>query len=173
MKAETAPKPNRFCDAVDNVIRRIGYVLMWSNAILVAIIMVQVILRYGFGRGLVMLEELEWHFYGAAFMFGLSYAVMTDSHIRCDIVHARLSEKWRKRWDLFGYLFILLPFVILILYQSLDFVHESWRLSERSVAPTGLAFRWAIKSVIPLSFALLTLATFSRIIRIIGFLRRS
>jgi TRAP-type mannitol/chloroaromatic compound transport system permease small subunit len=89
-----------------------------------------------------------------------------------DIIHARLSEKWRKRWDLFGIVFLLLPFIVIIFHQSLDFVYESWRVSERSDAPMGLPFRWAIKAVIPLSFALLGVATISRAIRIVHSLRR-
>ena len=105
-------------------------------------------------------------------MFGASYALTLDSHIRVDIVHARLSEKWRYRWDLFGIIFLLLPFAIVIFHQSLDFVQESWRVNERSDAPLGLPWRWAIKSVIPISFGLLIAATVGRAVRIIAILRR-
>lgn len=42
------------------------------------------ILRYGFGHGLVILEELQWHYYALGIMFGASYAMMIDSHIRVD-----------------------------------------------------------------------------------------
>ena len=120
----------------------------------------------------MLLEELQWHLYALGIMFGASYAQMMDSHIRVDIIHARLTEKWRLRWDLFGTIFLLLPFIIVIFHHSLDFVHESWRLNERSDAPLGLPWRWAIKSVIPISFGLLGLATLARAARIISKLRR-
>ena len=165
--------PNPFCDGIDKMVRSIGHVVMWSNFILIFVIILQVILRYGFGHGLIVLEELQWHLYALGIMFGASYAVMLDSHIRVDIIHARLSEKWRQRWDLFGIVFLLLPFIFVIFHQSLDFVHESWRVGETSDSPQGLAFRWAIKAVIPISFGLLFLATVSRAIRIILSLRRS
>ena len=164
--------PNKFSDGIDAVIRGIGHVIMWTNLVLIAVIILQVILRYGFGRGLVILEELQWHLYALGIMFGASYALTLDSHIRVDIVHARLSEKWRYRWDLFGIIFLLLPFAIVIFHQSLDFVHESWRVNERSDAPLGLPWRWAIKSVIPISFGLLIAATVGRAVRIIAILRR-
>lgn len=164
--------PHKFCDGLDKFVLTIGHFFMWTNVILIVVIILQVVLRYGFGHGLVLLEELQWHLYAIGIMFGASYAVTLDSHIRVDIVHARLSQKWRNRWDLFGIVFLLLPFVIIIFHQSLDFVYESFRVNERSDAPMGLPLRWAIKGVIPLSFAMLILATFSRAVRIVHALRK-
>jgi TRAP-type mannitol/chloroaromatic compound transport system permease small subunit len=172
MNKDTQETPNKFSDTIDAIIRQIGHVLMWANCVVILFIILQVILRYGFGHGLVILEELQWHFYGVAFMFGLSYAVMTDSHVGMDLVYDKLSPKWQCRWDIFGIIFLLLPFAGLLCYQSIDFVHESWRLNERSVAPQGLPWRWAIKSVVPIAFALVVLASLSRLIRTIATLRR-
>jgi TRAP-type mannitol/chloroaromatic compound transport system permease small subunit len=173
MSDEAKQPANKFSDTVDGIIRRIGHVMMWSNCVVIFLIILQVILRYGFGHGLVVLEELQWHFYAVGIMFGLSYAVMTNSHVGMDLVYERLSKKWQARWDIFGILFLLLPFAGLIFYQSLDFVHEAWRLGESSVAPMGLCCRWAIKAVVPLSFALVILATLSRLVRTIASLREA
>lgn len=159
-------------DRLDKFVKGIGHTVMWANGILILVIILQVVLRYGFGQGLVILEELQWHLYAVGIMFGTSYAMTLDSHIRVDIIHANLSEKWRKRWDLFGIVFLLLPFAIMVFHQSLDFVYESWRVSERSNAPMGLPCRWLIKGVIPASFALLTLAIISRFLRIVHYLRK-
>lgn len=163
---------SRFSDNLDRIIQRIGHVMMWTNGILIFVIILQVVLRYGFGKGLVLLEELQWHLYAIGIMFGASYAVTMDSHIRVDIIHARLSKKWRNRWDLFGIIFLLLPFILIIFHQSLDFVYESWRVNERSDAPMGLPFRWLIKGVIPVSFGLLCIAVISRAVRVVHFLRK-
>jgi TRAP-type mannitol/chloroaromatic compound transport system permease small subunit len=174
MTAETNQEQssNKFSDVTDAVIRGIGHFFMWTNIVLIVVIILQVVLRYGFGYGLVILEELQWHLYALGIMFGASYAIMMDSHIRVDIIHARLSQKWRNRWDLFGIVFLLLPFAIMVFHQSLDFVYESWRVNERSDAPMGLPWRWAIKGVIPVTFALLIAATVARAVRIITALRR-
>ncbi len=168
MTISNPSQSNRFCDPLDRFIKSVGHVVMWSNGLLIIIIILQVVLRYGFGHGLVPLEELQWHLYAIGIMFGASYAQVLDSHIRVDIIHSRLSDKWKKRWDLFGIVFLLLPFIFVIFLQSLDFVGESWRLNEGSDAPLGLPWRWAIKSVIPISFGLLLLATLSRAIRIVS-----
>ena len=165
--------PIKFSDGLDTFIRRIGHVVMWTNGILIFAIILQVVLRYGFGRGLVVLEEIQWHLYALGIMIGASYAMMMNSHIRVDIIHARLSEKWKLRWDLFGIVFLLLPFLFMIFHQSLDFVYESWRVNEHSDAPMGLPWRWLIKSVIPISFGMLFVAAISRLVRIVVQLRRA
>lgn len=160
------------CDTAERFIQHIGHIVMWGNGLLVLVILLQVVLRYGFGRGMVILEELQWHLYGLGIMIGASYALVTDSHIRVDIVQSRMSEKWKNRWELFGILFLLLPFAAVIFHQSLDFVYESFRVSERSDAPLGLPFRWIIKGVIPISFALLILAAISRFVRILNTMQK-
>lgn len=152
-------------DKIDNFVRAVGHLFCWANGLLVAVIILQVVLRYGFKNGLVALEELQWHLYAIGVMFGISYAQVNDSHIRVDVVHMRLSGRTQRIIEIVGILFFILPFAWVIFYHSLDFVADAWRTGERSDAPLGLPFRWAIKAVIPVSFGLLGLAAISRLIR--------
>ena len=154
-----------FPDFLDNLIRQIGHVVCMVNALLIVAIIGNVALRYGFSNGQVWLEELQWHFYAIGVMMGLSYAQINDSHIRVDILHARFSDRTKRIVEIIGILLFILPFVWVVFYHSLDFVADAWRTDERSAAPLGLPFRWAIKAVIPLSFGLLGLAIFSRLYR--------
>ncbi len=160
-------------DALDKVVIGIGKVFCWANGILIAVIILQVVLRYGFAHGLVVLEELEWHLYGLAVMMGLSYALVTDSHVRVDIMHMRLSPRSQSIVEIFGILVFLFPFMVVVFDHSLDFLADAWRINERSDAPSGLPWRWAIKAVIPVSFALLAMAALSRLIRDISYLRKA
>jgi TRAP-type mannitol/chloroaromatic compound transport system permease small subunit len=171
MEAESTEARSRFCDLLDGFIKGIGHTVMWCNGILIFVIILQVILRYGFGAGKVVLEELQWHLYAVGIMVGASYAQVMDSHIRADIIHTLLSDKWKKRWDLFGTIFLLIPLILVVFLQSFDFVASSFRVNEHSDAPMGLPWRWAIKSVIPISFGLLLIATISRLVRLVLSLR--
>ncbi|NOY45681.1 MAG: TRAP transporter small permease subunit [Deltaproteobacteria bacterium] len=162
-----------WCEAIDNGIRRFGHGVMWVNAVLVVVIIVQVVLRYGFGHGLVALEELEWHLYAVGIMFGISYAMVDDSHIRVDILHMRFSPRTKAKWEVFGILVFLLPFLWVVFHHSLAFVYDAWRVGEGSDAPSGLPWRWVIKAVIPLSIGLVGLATVTRLVRAVTFLVRS
>lgn len=159
------PKHVWLADKLDNFIRGVGHVICWSNGLLIAVIILQVTLRYGFNNGLIVLEELQWHLYAVGVMFGLSYAQINDNHIRVDIFHQRFSDRTKRIIEVVGILIFVLPFIYVIFYHSLNFVYESWRVNEMSDAPLGLPWRWAIKSAIPFSFGLLGLATISRLIR--------
>ena len=150
---------------LDSFVLGIGRVISWANGLLVIIIVLQVVLRYGFGRGLVVLEELQWHLYALAFMCGLSYALITNAHVRVDLFYERFSARTKHLIEVLGTLFILFPFIWAVTVHSIDFFWDSWIHNESSSAPMGLPFRWIIKAVIPLSFGMLGLAALSRLIR--------
>ena len=150
---------------IDTLISRLGRAAAWLNLLLVVVVITQVVLRYGFHRGLVPLEELMWHLYATAFMFGFSYALVRDAHVRVDLLHGRWPARSRARVEIAGILLLLLPFAFVIFHHSLDWVASSWRLGESSQNPTGLPYRWLIKGVIPVSFGLLLLAALSRLWR--------
>jgi TRAP-type mannitol/chloroaromatic compound transport system permease small subunit len=159
------PKHVAIPDAIDRFIRIIGHGVCSLNGLLICVIMLQVTLRYGFNSGLIVLEELQWHLYGIGVMMGMSYAQVNDSHIRVDVLHARFSDRTKRIIEIIGILVFVMPFIWVIFYHSLDFVYDAWRTGERSDAPLGLPYRWAIKSVITISFGMLGLACFSRLIR--------
>lgn len=157
-------------DILDNFILNLGKIIAWANGLLILVIVLQVTLRYGFSNGLVVLEELEWHLYGLSFMFGLSYAAINNSHVRVDLFSNRFPKKVRHWIEVLGALFLMLPFIIAVMIHSYQFFIDSWIHSERSVAPLGLPWRWAIKAVIPISFGLFGIAIISRMSRSLLFL---
>lgn len=143
----------------------ISGIFCWSSAFLIIVIIGNIIMRYGFNNGLILFEEIQWHLYAIGIMFGLSYAEITNSQVRVDVVASHLKEKTVRLWEIFGALFFVLPFTFVILYNSWDYVAISYRLAETSNSPLGLPYRWLIKAAIPASFILFLLAIFTRLIR--------
>jgi len=149
---------------------RIGRLTSWLWVALLAIIVINVVLRYVFGEGRVEFEEIQWHLYATGFLLALGYALLTDSHIRVDVLHERFSPTLQAWVEFYGILLFLLPFVALVVVYAIPFVTTSFALSEISNAPGGLPFRWLIKAMLPLGFALLGLAALSRLSRVWRFL---
>ncbi|MBD3667476.1 MAG: TRAP transporter small permease subunit, partial [Kangiella sp.] len=86
-------------------------------------------------------------------------------HIRLDLLHRNFSPR-KKEWvELLGHIFLVWPLIFVLFTHGLDFVETSYRVSERSDSPLGLPYRWAIKSVLPISMFLLAVASFSRVLR--------
>ena len=165
MTSKQSPQPVPIADTLDALVLRIGRTLAWANLLLVGVILAQVVMRYGFHHGLVPLEELMWHLYALAAMVGMSYAVSSDVHIRIDLLRGRMSPRAQRVWEIFGILFLLYPFIFVLFHHSLEWVATSYRMGEASTSPTGLPYRWLIKSVIPVSFFLLFLAASARLLR--------
>ncbi len=157
--------PVPIADQIDRFIIWIGQAVAWVYLLLVLIIITQVILRKGFSGGLIVLEESEWHLYAIGFMIGLSYCQARNTHVRVDLFASRFSSKTQRIIEILGLSLLVLPFVYVVVYHSIDFVYDSWRTGESSDAPAGLPHRFLIKSVIPIAFSLLGLSVLSRIFR--------
>ncbi|MGB0681548.1 MAG: TRAP transporter small permease subunit [Magnetovibrionaceae bacterium] len=159
-------------DKIDHLIQTIGHVVCWANGILVFVIIAQVFNRYVLHGGSIAMEELQWHLYGAAVMFGISYAITQDSHIRVDILYHKYKPRTKRIVEIVGIVFFLLPFAWVIFDHSIPFVVDSFRTMEGSDSASGLPYRWIIKAVIPISFGLVILAAVSRLIRDVTLLIR-
>jgi len=163
--------PN-ICKLLDAIVFKIGTVISWLSVFLIAIIVIQVFLRYAFNINYIQLEELQWHLYAIIVMFGLSYAMVNHSHVRVDIVRIKFSTNLQRKVEIIGILFLMVPFMFIVIDFGTDLTMEALRVNERSNSPDGLPYRWIIKSVMPISFVLLFMASISRLIRHVSYLMK-
>ncbi len=150
---------------LEKIVEFTAHIFCWAYPILIFAIIANVVLRYGFSNGLIVFEEIQWHLFAIGMLFGLSYAEVTNSQVRVDVVADKLKRKTVYKWEVFGAVFFTIPFILVILYNSFDYVAGSYAVGETSNSPLGLPFRWAIKAVIPISFFLLLIAVASRLLR--------
>jgi len=108
--------------------------------------------------------ELQWYLFGAVFMIAAAYTLQRNEHIRIDIVSGLLKKRTRDWIDLFGHVFFLMPFVLLMLWMLIPYVRRSFRTGEMSGNASGLIL-WPAKAVILVGFALLFLQAISEIIK--------
>ncbi len=134
---------------------------------LVLLVGYDVTMRYLFQSGSIGIQELQWHLFSIIFLLGAGYTLKHDEHVRLDIVYRSrfLSDRLRAWVDVFGTVFILLPFCLLIIYTAWPFVHQAYLSGEISPDPGGLTMRWLIKAMIQLGFALLVLQGIAELIR--------
>lgn len=150
---------------IDTIIDRIGALSSWLWIITVGVILYSVIARYVFSSGSVMLEEVQWHLAGAAWLIGLSYTLVHDDHVRVDVLHERFSTRTQAWIELLGILLLLLPFLFIALWELVPYAMASFQQGERSPAPAGLEMRWILKFIMPISMLLLIFASFSRMFK--------
>lgn len=148
---------------------RFSDLIGWIAAALLMLMLVNVffdaIMRYFFRTGWIALQELEWHIFSVVFLFGISYALKEDGHVRVDIFYDRFSPKWKAVVNIAGTFLFLAPLAGLIINGSTWFVQEAYTMNEISGDPGGLTQRYLIKAVIPLSFVFLLISSAGFVVR--------
>jgi len=162
-------EPRDNASRVERGLDWIGSGLSWVWLALIAVIVCAVVLRFVFGIGRIELEELQWHLYAVGFLFGIVGCATRDRHVRVDVIRERLSPRTNDWVDLYGILLFQIPLVVLVLWSALPLAVESFATAEKSASAGGLPFRWILRAVLPLSFALLGVASG---LQLIGVARR-
>lgn len=160
----------RASDRLEGVVLAVNHAACWLWSLLVLVIVFAVGLRYLFGRGSIMLEEIQWHIYGIGFILGLSYCLVADRHVRIDVLAERLPLRRRAWIELLGLVLLLIPLCLAVIVEAIPFVLRSFQLHEVSAAPDGLPHRWIPKSFIIWGFLLLLLAALARLLRVTALL---
>ena len=144
---------------IDWINELVGKFVAWLVVLMVALTFYDVLMRYLFSSGSVALQELEWHLFSMILLLGAAYTLKHRGHVRVDLVYAsrKLNDRHRAIIDLLGNLFMLLPFCLLIIFSSIPFIETAYLAKEHSPDPGGLPFRWILKSMIAIGFALLAL----------------
>jgi len=159
-----------FSRLIDGALARLGRSISWAWIALMAVIVINVVMKNLFGEGRVEFEEIQWHIYAALFMLGLSVTLVTDDHVRVDLLYGGFTLRTKAWIDLLGIVCLLMPFVIMLLWYGVPFVADAIATGERSSSPAGLPLRWIIKSALVLGIGLLGLAACSRLTRIVALL---
>ena len=159
-----------FSRLVDRGVVAIGDAVSWLWLAIIAAIVVNVVYRRLLDNNIGQLEELQWHLYSAAFLVGIAYCVITDQHVRVDVLHARFRPGLKAWIELIGLVLLAIPFVVFVIYHAIPFVQVAWERNERSINPSGLPFYWIIKSVLLIAFVVLALAMLSRLSRVTCYL---
>jgi TRAP-type mannitol/chloroaromatic compound transport system permease small subunit len=146
----------------NNCIDWSGKIVSWLVLALVVLVSYDVSMRYLFSSGSIALQEMEWHLFSFIFLIGAAYTLKHDDHVRLDLLYqSRFMNDYRRAWiNLFGSIFLLIPFCVLIIYCAWPFVSLSYISTESSPDPGGLPYRWLLKAVIPAAFVLLLLQGF-------------
>ena len=149
----------------------VGYVAAALMLLMLVNVFYDTIMRYFFRSGSIALQELEWHIFSVVFLFGISYALKTEGHVRVDVLYDKFSPKTKALVNIVGTLVFLIPLAVLVINGSTWFVHEAYTMNEISGDPGGLTHRYLIKAVIPLSFVFLVISAAGFVVRNIRIFR--
>jgi TRAP-type mannitol/chloroaromatic compound transport system permease small subunit len=149
---------------IDTLSERIGRWMSWLILAAVIVSTVNAVIRKLFDVSSNSWLELQWVLFGAVFLLCSPWTLMSNEHIRIDIVSSLLPKSARNWIDVLGHVFFLLPLTIIMMLVSWPFAYRSFAINEQSVNAGGLA-QWPAKFLIPIGFTLLFIQGLSELIK--------
>ena len=113
--------------------------------------------------------EIQWYLFAAVFLLAAGRTLLTQDHVRIDVLSSRFSARTQSWIEVFGLLGFLLPLVVVVITLSWPLVVRAFVSGEVSSNAGGL-IRWPVMAMVPLGFALLGLQGLSELIKRIGHL---
>jgi TRAP-type mannitol/chloroaromatic compound transport system permease small subunit len=154
---------------IDTINDRLGRAAAWLVLVAVLISSGNAVLRKAFGFSSNAFLEMQWYLFAAVFLIGGGFTLLRQEHVRIDLIYNRFSRRTQIYIDIFGTLFFLLPFALLLTWLSWPFFLGAWQSGEHSPNAGGLLL-WPVKLLIPIGFALLSAQGLSEIIKRMAYL---
>jgi TRAP-type mannitol/chloroaromatic compound transport system permease small subunit len=155
---------------IDSLNERVGKTVIWLVLIAVLVSTINAIVRKAFDYSSNAFLEMQWYLFSGMFLLGAAYALMRNQHVRIDVVSGKFSERTQVKIDIFGFVFFLIPVVLLVIFESWPVFVTSFSTNEMSSNAGGLIL-WPARLLVPVGFFLLLLQGISEIIKRVAFLQ--
>jgi TRAP-type mannitol/chloroaromatic compound transport system permease small subunit len=160
----------KFSRTVDKFNTRLGQIMAWGVLAAILVSAVNATIRKVFNTSSNSWLELQWVLFGVVFLLCSAWTLLSNEHIRIDIVNGMLPKRVRNWIDVIGHLFFLIPVAVILAYLGWPFFWRSWLQNEQSSNAGGLPV-YPAKLLIPLAFTFLLMQGISELIKRIAIIR--
>lgn len=158
----------QLANALDKVNIGVAHVVRWLALAMMLVQFTIVVGRYAFGVNSIAVQESVLYMHAALFMLAAGYTLLVDKHVRVDVFYAKATPETRRRIDIFGHLFLLMPSMIALIYWSWPSVRNSWAILEGPISVGGIEAVFLLKSLIAAFCALVMLQSLALLIRLLA-----
>jgi TRAP-type mannitol/chloroaromatic compound transport system permease small subunit len=122
-----------------------------AGMVLVVMVLVNVVLRYGFGTGSIAMQDLAAYAFAVFLITSLPVCLARGGHVRVEVLSERMGRVYLRAADAVALVVFLIPLFTLIVWAGWGELAYSWRVREGSVTPGGLGGIYLVKTVLPLA----------------------
>ena len=158
---------SNFDKIIDNLIENICNILMVLLLMMILMVFISIVFRYFFNISSASLQELIMYCHAIIFMFGISYTLKENGHVKIDIIFNTFSKKIQSYISIIGILLFIFPMAFFLIYISMGMVIQSWLILEGSSEAGGLNLVFILKTIIPLTGFLILLQSSSQLLKLI------
>lgn len=126
-----------------------------AGLLLAAMILLNVVLRYGFGAGSIKLQDLAAYAFAVFLILSLPVCLARGGHVRVEVFSERMPPGYLRLADAVALVLFLIPVFGLIVWAGWNDIAYAWRIREGSVTPGGLGGLYLVKTVLPLAAVLM------------------
>ena len=153
-----------FVQSCDRVSDWIGRQFAWFAVPLALLIVYEVFCRRILNNPHIWSFEVTTCLYAVHFMMVGGYGLLHNSHVNIDTLYMFLPRRVQAGFDVFSYIIMFFPFVLIMLYAGSDLAIESVRAGDKTVTGFPIIVP-VVKSLIPLASLLLVLQGVSQFLR--------
>jgi len=151
---------------IEGLIDRVGQLASLLALAIIGLMVCNVLLRYSMSLGAVLAQELEWHLLAALILLAMSYALQRGDNVRVDLFYAKFSAQKKRVIDIISAVLTIVIALIMV-KLSMAYVEQAFVIGEKSPDPGGIAFRWALKALLPIGYGLLLLQATGQLLRLV------
>ena len=155
---------------IDQVNTRLGKLIAWLIFVAVAVSTVNALIRKIFDTSSNSWLELQWVLFGFVFLLCSPWTLLSNEHIRIDVISSKLPKRARDWIDIVGHVAFLLPFALVMILTSGPFAVRSILGNEQSGNAGGLP-QWPAKTLIFVGFIVLFVQGLSELIKRVAIMR--
>ncbi|WP_334193604.1 TRAP transporter small permease subunit [Pararhodobacter sp.] len=126
-----------------------------AGSVLVLMVLLNVVLRYGFGTGSIKMQDLASYAFAVFLILAVPLCHARGGHVRVEVLSERLPPAYLRRADALAWALFLTPVFGLILWAGWGDIAFSWSIGEGSTTPGGLGGLYLVKSALPLAAVLM------------------
>jgi TRAP-type mannitol/chloroaromatic compound transport system permease small subunit len=156
--------------AIDSMNRWLGRYIAWLILVAVIVSAANATVRKIFDTSSNSWLELQWVLFSMVFLLCSPWTLLSNEHIRIDIVNNMLPKWLRSTIDVVGHAFFLLPLTIVMMITAVPFFYRSVEINEQSGNAGGLP-QWPAKALVMIGFALLFVQGISELIKRLAIMR--
>ncbi len=160
----------KFSRLVDAINLRIGKWLSWLILVAVLVSAANASVRKVFDMSSNAWLELQWVLFSAVFLLCAPWTLLSNEHIRIDIVNSMFPKRARDVIDIVGHALFLLPLTVILVITSYPVFVNSLLLNEQSFSAGGLP-QWPAKALLLVGFIALFFQGLSELIKRIAVVR--
>jgi TRAP-type mannitol/chloroaromatic compound transport system permease small subunit len=160
----------KLAGVIDAVNLRIGKAMSWLILVVVLISAANATVRKLLDTSSNAWLELQWVLFGVVFLLCSPWTLLSNEHIRIDIVNSLFPKKVRDIIDVIGHALFLLPLTIIMIVTAAPFSWKSYLINEQSMNAGGLA-QWPAKFLVLIGFVMLFFQGISELVKRVAVMR--